>query len=185
MKKAFLRIVRSPWFWVVLAGYLLRIALMPLSGQNDVMFMPWMSRYVAQGHFNLYAFLYEKYGEIVMHRPGVWAAYPYGFYGLTAAWLWLLDKLGLVDLAGWEGVWQVVHSARMVFLFKLAYLPFDLGIIHYASDIPLSKGKNLGAGSLSYYGMDSTYAATLAILRRIMEVEDQRLASANRHSRNG
>ena len=38
-------------------------------------------------------------------------------------------------------------------------LPFDLGIIHYVSDTPLSKGRNLGAGSLSYYGMDSTYAA--------------------------
>jgi hypothetical protein len=50
-------------------------------------------------------------------------------------------------------------------------LPFDLGIIHYASDTPLSKGKNLGAGSLSYYGMDSTYATGLAIIRRILQNE--------------
>lgn len=54
-------------------------------------------------------------------------------------------------------------------------LPFDLGIIHYASDTPLSKGRNLGAGSLSYYGMDSTYGATIAILRRIFELERGRL----------
>lgn len=47
-------------------------------------------------------------------------------------------------------------------------LPFELGIIHYASDTPLSKGGNLGAGSLSYFGMDPTYAASLAILRRIV-----------------
>jgi hypothetical protein len=53
---------------------------------------------------------------------------------------------------------------------------FDLGIVHYASDTPLSKGRNLGAGTLSYYGMDSTYAATLAILRRIFEVEHKRLS---------
>jgi len=53
--------------------------------------------------------------------------------------------------------------------------PFDLGIVHYASDTPLSKGRNLGAGTLSYYGMDSTYAATLAILRRIFDVERQRI----------
>jgi hypothetical protein len=51
----------------------------------------------------------------------------------------------------------------------------DLGIIHYVSDNPLGKGKNLGAGSLSYYGMDSTYASTVAILRRIFELEKFRL----------
>lgn len=50
-------------------------------------------------------------------------------------------------------------------------LPFDLGVLHYASDTPLSKGKNLGAGTLSYYGMDSTYATAVAILRRIIERE--------------
>jgi hypothetical protein len=54
---------------------------------------------------------------------------------------------------------------------NFAKLPFDLGIIHYASDTPYTRGKNLGAGSLSYYGMDSTYAATIAIARRIMEQE--------------
>jgi hypothetical protein len=54
-------------------------------------------------------------------------------------------------------------------------LPFDLGILHYASDTPLSKGKNLGAGSLSYFGMDPTYASSLAILRRIFNLELSRL----------
>lgn len=53
--------------------------------------------------------------------------------------------------------------------------PFDVGMIHYASDTPLGKGKNLGAGSLSYMGMDSTYAASLAILRRILSQEIDRL----------
>jgi hypothetical protein len=50
-------------------------------------------------------------------------------------------------------------------------LPFDLGILHYASDTPLSKGMNLGAGSLSYFGMDPTYATSLAILKRIFDLE--------------
>jgi hypothetical protein len=54
-------------------------------------------------------------------------------------------------------------------------LPFDLGIIHYASDTPLGKGKNLGAGSLSYYGLDSTYASTLAVIKRIFKIERERL----------
>ncbi len=54
--------------------------------------------------------------------------------------------------------------------------PFDVGILHYASDTPLTKGKNLGAGTLSYYGMDSTYAATIAVLRRILQKEQERIA---------
>jgi len=48
---------------------------------------------------------------------------------------------------------------------------FDLGILHYVSDTPMSKGKNLGAGTLSYFGMDSTYATSIAILRRIFTIE--------------
>jgi hypothetical protein len=52
-------------------------------------------------------------------------------------------------------------------IVNLYGLPFDLGVLHYASDTPLNKGRNLGAGSLSYYGMDATYATTLAIARRI------------------
>jgi hypothetical protein len=61
-------------------------------------------------------------------------------------------------------------------IVNLYGIPFDLGVVHYASDTPLSKGKNLGAGSLSYFGMDSTYAASIAILRRIFALEKQRLA---------
>jgi hypothetical protein len=59
-------------------------------------------------------------------------------------------------------------------IVNLYGVPFDLGIIHYASDKPLYKGKNLGAGSMSYFGMDSTYAATLAILKRIFAMEKAR-----------
>jgi hypothetical protein len=56
-------------------------------------------------------------------------------------------------------------------------LPFDLGILHYASDTPLGKEINLGAGSLSYFGMDPTYANSVAILRRIFSQEASRLAA--------
>lgn len=45
----------------------------------------------------------------------------------------------------------------------------DLGIIHYASDTPYTRAQTLGARGMSYYGLDSTYASTLAILRRIFE----------------
>lgn len=49
--------------------------------------------------------------------------------------------------------------------------PFDLGFIHYASDKPMSRGQSLGTQSLSYFGMDSTYAGSVAILRRILAKE--------------
>lgn len=61
-------------------------------------------------------------------------------------------------------------------IVNLYGVSFDVGIIHYVSDTPLSKGRNLGAGSLSYFGMDSTYAATLAIMHRILLLERARLA---------
>ncbi len=50
-------------------------------------------------------------------------------------------------------------------------LPIDLGIIHYASDTPYTQARTLGARGLSYYGMDSTYAGSLAIMRRILMLE--------------
>jgi hypothetical protein len=62
-------------------------------------------------------------------------------------------------------------------IVNLDRLPFDLGILHYASDTPLSKGKNLGAGTLSYYGMDPTYASSLAVIRRIFALEKDRLGA--------
>jgi hypothetical protein len=61
-------------------------------------------------------------------------------------------------------------------IVNLYHVPFDLGLLHYASDTPLSKGRNLGAGNLSYFGMDPTYAASIAILRRIFTVEIARRA---------
>lgn len=59
---------------------------------------------------------------------------------------------------------------------NLVRLPYELGILHYASDTPYTRGKNLGAGSLSYFGMDSTYASSIAIVRRIFENEIRAVA---------
>ena len=44
----------------------------------------------------------------------------------------------------------------------------DLGVLHYASDTPYSKRQSLLSKSLLYFGMDSTYAAAVAICRRIV-----------------
>lgn len=54
---------------------------------------------------------------------------------------------------------------------SFAKLPIDFGVIHYASDTPFTQARTLGARGLSYFGMDSTYAASLAILRRIFDLE--------------
>ncbi|MCU0492345.1 MAG: hypothetical protein MUD01_12190 [Chloroflexaceae bacterium] len=53
--------------------------------------------------------------------------------------------------------------------------PFDIGFLHYASDTPYSKGHNLGSRNLSYFGMDPTYATSLAVARRIIQQELARL----------
>ncbi|MFZ5915579.1 MAG: DUF6909 family protein [Chloroflexota bacterium] len=49
--------------------------------------------------------------------------------------------------------------------------PYDIGLLHYASDTPYSRRQVLLSKSLSYFGVDSTYAASIAILRRILGSE--------------
>ena len=53
--------------------------------------------------------------------------------------------------------------------------PFDLGFLHYASDTPYSRQQSLLSKSLSYFGVDSTYACAIAIVRRILQHEVARL----------
>jgi hypothetical protein len=53
-------------------------------------------------------------------------------------------------------------------------LPLDIGFIHYASDTPYTRARTLGSRSLSFEGVDSTYASAVAILRRILTRENAR-----------
>ena len=53
----------------------------------------------------------------------------------------------------------------------------DLGILHYASDTPYSRRQSLLSKSLSYFGVDSTYGCSIAIVRRILQREIARLDS--------
>jgi hypothetical protein len=57
--------------------------------------------------------------------------------------------------------------------------PFDVGILHYASDTPYSRRQSLLSKSLSYFGVDSTYACAIAIVRRILEQEVARAGQGN------
>lgn len=53
--------------------------------------------------------------------------------------------------------------------------PFDIGILNYTSDTPYSKAKNLGSHSLSLNGVEPVYLASLAILQRIINLEESSL----------
>jgi hypothetical protein len=62
---------------------------------------------------------------------------------------------------------EVVHLS--------AHTPFDVGIVHYASDTPYSRRQSLLSKSLSFFGVDATYACAIAIVRRVIELEIGRL----------
>jgi hypothetical protein len=53
--------------------------------------------------------------------------------------------------------------------------PYDIGVLHYASDTPYSRRQSLLSKSLSYFGVDATYACSIAVVRRIFEAELARL----------
>jgi hypothetical protein len=53
-------------------------------------------------------------------------------------------------------------------------LPLDIGFLHYASDTPYTRARTLGSRNLSFEGVDSTYASAVAILRRILTLEQRR-----------
>lgn len=55
---------------------------------------------------------------------------------------------------------------------KLSDLPFDLGIINYASDNPLSA--NIGQSALAIRGVEPAYASLLAVVQRIIDLETSR-----------
>ncbi|MGQ9839537.1 MAG: DUF6909 family protein [Anaerolineae bacterium] len=58
--------------------------------------------------------------------------------------------------------------------------PYDIGLLHYASDTPYSRRQSLLSKSLSYFGVDATYACSVAILRRILQMESARLSAERR-----
>src|SRR5690606_3291455 len=78
-----------------------------------------------------------------------------------------------------SSIYEAVRPQRHPYneIANLYGAPFDVGFLHYASDTPMSKGKNLGSGSMSYAGIEPTYATAVAIMRRIMAKELARLGA--------
>ena len=76
-----------------------------------------------------------------------------------------------------SALYELVYPSRVPTneLVQLAdKTPFDLGILHYASDTPYSRRQSLLSKSLSYFGVDATYACAIAIVRRILTLEVER-----------
>ena len=74
--------------------------------------------------------------------------------------------------------YEMVNPSRVPtdeVLHLSAHTKFDVGIVHYASDTPYSRRQSLLSKSLSYFGVDSTYACAIAIVRRVIELEIARL----------
>ena len=122
---------------------------------------------------------YLVYGTVLDNQKSVSVL---GTYLQNARIMEVIYREGYTDIemeAGpyLSGIYELFRPTRHPVneIVNLYGLPFDMGILHYASDTPFTKGENLGAGTLSYFGVDSTYAASLAILRRIMQREYDRL----------
>lgn len=77
----------------------------------------------------------------------------------------------------YEDVFLERHPSNQAINLAPLAQHLDLGIIHYASDTPYTRAHTLGARGMSFYGMDSTYASTIAIMRRIFQLEADRLGT--------
>ena len=124
---------------------------------------------------------YLVYGTVLDNQKSVSV---FGTYLQNASIMEVIYREGYTDIEMEAGpymsaVYELFRPKRHPVneIVNLYGLPFDLGILHYASDTPLTKGDNLGAGTLSYFGVDSTYASSLAILRRIMQLEHDRVTN--------
>jgi hypothetical protein len=83
-----------------------------------------------------------------------------------------------------SAIYEMVRAQRHPVneIVNLYITPFDIGILHYASDTPRrSEARTLGAGRLSYVGAEPTYATAIATLRRIFSKELARLRQPKKH----
>jgi len=65
--------------------------------------------------------------------------------------------------------WQTNKEIPQNIIYNVGKLPFDYGIINYASDNPLSK--TLGEGPMAIRGIEPTYLATISTIQRILDLE--------------
>jgi hypothetical protein len=121
-----------------------------------------------------------KYGTVFDNQKAVTVR---GTFLQNRDFMSVFYKEGYTDLEMESGpylsaVYEDIYPQRypvneIVNLFINA--PYDIGLLHYASDTPYSRRSSLLSKSLSYFGVDATYACSIAILRRILQVEIMRV----------
>jgi hypothetical protein len=123
---------------------------------------------------------YLVYGTVMDNQKAI--SVP-GTFLQNEGYMSLFYKEGYTDMemeAGpyLSGIYEMVRPKRHPYneIVNLHNIPFPVGVLHYASDTPFSKGKNLGSQNLSYFGMDPTYATMTAILRAIFSTELEKVA---------
>lgn len=125
---------------------------------------------------------YLVYGNVMDQQKAITVP---GTFLQNEGYMSVFYKEGYTDMEMEAGpflssTYEMVRPKRHPYneIVNLTQIPFPVGILHYASDTPFSKGKNLGAKNLSYFGMDPTYATMIAILRHILAAEITAVAQA-------
>jgi len=118
---------------------------------------------------------YLVYGNVMDHQKAITVP---GTFLQNEGYMSVFYQEGYTDMEMEAGpylssVYEMVRPKRHPHneIVNLTQIPFPIGFLHYASDTPFSKGKNLGSKNLSYFGMDPTYATMIAILRHILAAE--------------
>ncbi|MBM3134906.1 MAG: hypothetical protein FJZ89_06415 [Chloroflexi bacterium] len=119
---------------------------------------------------------YLRYGTVLDNQKTVTVR---GTFLQNRKFVELFYKEGYTDIEMESGpylsaIYEHLYPRRypvneIVNLFLIA--SYDIGLLHYASDTPYSRRQSLLSKSLSYFGMDATYATAIAILRRILANE--------------
>ncbi len=121
----------NPTFIILLAGFVLRLVILPVTYQPwDMPALAWSARVFALGNWNIYdtglhMWLEAGYkggpsdGSPISHGPL--------FYYLYGAWMWLLGILNLFPLKNWTDPYKpdTLTAINLVFL-KFPHIIFDL-----------------------------------------------------------
>ncbi len=120
---------------------------------------------------------YLVYGSVLDNQKAITVK---GTFLQNQKFMELFYREGYTDIEMEAGpylsaIYEMIYPKRFPIneIVRLYHTNFDFGFLHYASDTPYSKGRNLGAVHPSYFGMDPTYATSLAILERILRRETE------------
>ncbi len=117
-----------------------------------------------------------NYGTVLDHQKAVTVR---GTFLQNNEFMHLFYKEGYTDIemesgpylsAMYENIYPQRYPVNEI-VRLYSHQPYDIGLLHYVSDTPYSKRQSLLSKSLLYFGMDSTYATAVPILRRILSLE--------------